>query len=234
MELGIYRKVEILNKDLHFNHKVTPLKNYQFSSSLRECVITANEFYECAKSLPILFTESKSGSLTAITLLGVEPEKNVMLDENLQWRAGEYIPAFLRRYPFVFVQNDNSLMLALDAASEAVNKDDGQALFESNGEATSFTKKVMGFMKDFQQSCKNTESIVATINELGLLEDAKAEMVSAGKKYSINGFKRVNEEKLKALSDEQTLELVRSGVYNLIVAHLMSLSNFRKLSVLAN
>ncbi|MER2491721.1 SapC family protein [Catenovulum sediminis] len=234
MELGIYQKIEILSKDQHFNTKISPLEGYQFSQQLRECVVTGDEFFECAKSLPILFTKNPQGRLVSFALLGIQPEQNVMLDENGQWRAGEYIPAFLRRYPFVFVQEKQQLMLALDAQSKSVNGEKGEALFEKNGDASEFTLNVMNFMKQYENACRKTESIIAKLDSLGLLEQAKAEMTSGGKTYAIKGFMRVNENKLAELSDEVKIELINTGIYKLIVAHLISLSNFKKLSVLAN
>ena len=234
MELGIYQKIEILNKDQHFNLKVNPLEGYQFSQNLRECVVTAEEFFECAKSLPILFTKNEQQRFVAFALLGIKPQQNVLLDENGQWRAGEYVPAFIRRYPFVFVQEQQQLMLALDANSPSLSQQQGQALFTDEGEATDFTLNVMNFMKQYESACRKTEKIIVQLDELDLLEDAQAQMNSGGKKYQIQGFKRINEDKLNQLADEQKLELVNSGAYKLIIAHLMSLGNFKKLSVLAN
>ena len=87
----------------------------------------------------------------------------------------------------------------------------------------------MKFMESFQKSSVVTASFIKELDELGLLEDAKADMSVDGKKFAFTGFKRVNEEKLNALSEEQTLKLIKNGSYKLIVAHLISMSNFEKL-----
>ena len=55
-----------------------------------------------------------------------------------------------------------------------------------------------------------------------------------GKLLNVNLTERkIDEEKLSALTDEQFLEFRKSGVLPFIYFHLMSMANFRDLSQLA-
>ena len=87
----------------------------------------------------------------------------------------------------------------------------------------------MNFMEDFQKSSQKTALFIKELEELDLLEDANANMSIDGKQFTFTGFKRVNEEKLNSLSEEQTMKLIKNGLYKLVVAHLISMSNFEKL-----
>jgi hypothetical protein len=71
------------------------------------------------------------------------------------------------------------------------------------------------------------------LDEKGLLEDATASITKNGEEVGLTGFQRVNEERLSSLPDSDVLDLIKSGAYKWIVAHLMSLTNFKKLMVLA-
>jgi hypothetical protein len=51
-----------------------------------------------------------------------------------------------------------------------------------------------------------------------------------GSKLSASGLQVIDEQKLKALPDEQALELVRNGVMGLVHAHLISTTNLPRLT----
>jgi len=230
MELGIYSNLKVLDKNEDKALRIKPLEDFSFAASLRDCVITSDEFYASSKSFPIVFSKSDKGDFFAIALMGLKEERNIFINEDGSWRDGEYMPAFLRRYPFVFIEDGDILALAVDMDCDVVNKKSGQRLFDKEGEATKFTGDVMQFMENFQVSNQNSQALIARLVELDLLEDATAEIVNkSNESFTFTGFQRVNEEKLDQLSDEDMLSLVRSGHYKLIMAHLMSLSNFGKL-----
>jgi len=230
MELGIYSNLKVLNKDEDKTIRIKALEKFSFAASLRDCVITSDEFYASSKSFPIVFAKSDAGDFFATAIMGLKEERNIFVNEDGSWREGEYMPAFLRRYPFVFVEHEDVLALAVDMDCDAVNKKSGERLFDKEGESTDYAKQVMQFMEGFQISNQRTQALVAKLVELDLLEDARAEIVSKDNEaFTFTGFQRVSEEKLDALSDEAILDLVRSGYYKLIMAHLMSLNNFGKL-----
>jgi len=230
MELGIYRNLKVLDRNEDKELRIKPLENFSFAKALRDCVITSDEFYASCKSLPIVFAKSEGGDYFATALMGLKEERNIFVKEDGSWREGEYMPAFMRRYPFVFIENEDVLALAVDMDCEAVNQESGEALFNEDGEATEYATHVMQFMESFQTSNQRTQALIARLVELDLLEEATANITqNDGEAFAFAGFQRVSEEKLDQLSDEDMLSLVRSGYYKLILAHLMSLNNFGKL-----
>jgi len=230
MELGIYSNLKVLDKNEDKTLRIKPLEKFSFAASLRDCVITSDEFYASSKSFPIVFAKSDKGDFFATVLMGLKEDRNIFVNEDGSWRDGEYMPAFLRRYPFVFVEHEDVLALAVDMDCSAVNKKSGERLFDKDGESTEYAKQVMQFMEGYQVSNQRTEALIAKLVALDLLEDARAEIVDKNSEsFTFTGFQRVSEEKLGELSDEDTLDLVRSGYYKLILAHLMSLNNFGKL-----
>ncbi|MEO5365714.1 MAG: SapC family protein [Magnetococcus sp. WYHC-3] len=231
VELGIYKEIAVIDSRKHRNMKLKPLADFSYASSLQNAVITDSEFFECAKSQPILFTSHEQEGPMALALLGLKDRQNLFVDatQGHRWRANEYVPAFVRRYPFVFVRNADTLALALDIQSGALDETTGEDLFTADGQPTEFTKRVMRFMEEFQTASLRTRAFIQAMEEMSLLEDATLNWEIGGRKNTFTGFRRVREERMGELTDADILKLVKSGYYKLIVAHLMSLRNFNKL-----
>jgi len=56
-------------------------------------------------------------------------------------------------------------------------------------------------------------------------------MDEEGKTHTINGFFTLDEEKFNRLNDKKKLDLCKKGATPLITAHLISLSNIRRLGM---
>ncbi len=229
----MYKDVKLLTKD-DTNLKVKVIENFEYSKELTHCVLTVDEFFKAVKSQPIVFTKNIDGNYLVSALLGIKKDTNNFLNEKFEWKEGEYIPAYVRRYPFIVVQDKENFSLAYDAKCKAINTKEGQSLLGTDGKQTEYAKGVMDFMENFHTSSLRTLAFVHKVSELDLLEDANIEMTVKGQKFAFNGFKRINEEKLNALDDDKTMELIKNGYYKLIVAHLISMSNFKKLIALEN
>jgi len=230
MSINIYKDVRVINRDEDKKLKVAPIEGFSYASDVGSCIITVAEFFQAAKSQPVVFAKNEQGDYLALAVMGLKNGKNVYVKDDGTWRENEYIPAFIRRYPFIYIQHDvDKLTLAIDHDNKAVNKRKGEAIFDADGEPSDYTQKVLGFLDEYQQSSNHTQAMIKMLDEKGLLEDATASIVKNGDEVGLTGFKRVNEEKLASLADNDVLDLIKSGVYKWVVAHLMSLANFQKL-----
>jgi len=224
--------VKIITKDEHLNTKVKDINSYKFAKSSNQTIISVDEFAQASKSQPIVFLKGGDGELFASVILAFEPKTNVFVDKDGKWEEREYIPAVFRRYPFIFVQNGETLALGVDYASGLVNEKKGNALFDKEGNPTEFTNKKVEFLNGFHRANMLTVKFVKELDELGLLEDASAKLAAQGDNIEFKGFKKVDEKKLQELPDEQILKLVKSGAYKLIQLHLASLLNFENIAIL--
>lgn len=227
MENGLYKKVEVLNSEAHGSLKVNPIKGFEYAKELTNCAITISEFIKAKSSLPIVFVKNDSG-YSAIVMLGLS-EKNSFVDTKNNWKEGAYVPAFVRRYPFVFANIEDKLALGIDTDCKAVNKKSGQALFNKDNSASEYAQSVMKFMESYQKDYAMTSDIIAQLDSLGVLEDAQLNINNKDNNKILKGFKRVNREKLNALDDKSLSNMLRNGVYDIILAHLESLENFNSL-----
>lgn len=193
------------------------------------------EFYEACKDYPILFTKNQEGDWLAIALLGFN-DKNVYLDENRRFKKGKYLPAFLRRYPFVLVQNEGqegfSLGIEEEALEELTASNQQRALFKDDKTPSDLTKNTLDFLVRFQGELHACNAFIKELETWELLVQQSANVLDEeGKAHTINGFFTLNEEKMAHLSEKKKLDIYKKGATPFMTAHLISLSNIRRLGL---
>lgn len=224
----MYKDVLLIQKDLHKEIKFSPLDNMEFAATVSDTPISVAEFYYACKSQPIVFVEN-ADEITPIALMGLKQGENLFLNKKNQWYHTEYCPIFLRHYPFVYIQTEQGLSLGYDKSSKNVNFKKGEPLFDANGELSELTKRILHSHDKFQSDMIVTRAFSKKLKELDLLTAFNPEVRIENNGYKFEGFLAVDENKFKSLSNEHKLELDQLGYYALIMAHLISLSNFQKL-----
>lgn len=229
----MYENIELISTVTHKNSALRAMNDFMFAKEVTSTPITIPEFYESCKDYPIVFIKNNDG-WTASVILGYEDKVNLYINEEGIWEKGRYLPAFIRRYPFVFVAHENDqVSLAWDNSykSEAV-EDAPRRLFTEDGKNTEFLEGVLSFLNQYQHDSIATANFIKQLDTWGLLEEKTAQIVtSENKSYTVNGFFVVNEEKLEHLSDKKKNEIFKQHAIPLITAHLISLSNFQRMGL---
>ncbi|MBD3316153.1 MAG: multidrug transporter, partial [Chitinivibrionales bacterium] len=227
-QLLIYESARPISKTKHRDWSVKTGDNYGFARSINSVPITAVEFPNAAREYSIVFT-GKDDSLIPVVILGVRENENLYITPEDKI-AAKYIPAFLRRYPFVFSSNDNgdNFTLCIDESFSGCNQEGrGERLFDAQGEQTLYLKNVLDFLKEYQTRFSRTKAFCTKLNELGLLEPMNAQIRPVeGGNITLTGFMAVNRAKLKELPADQLQGLVKTDELELIYLHLQSLRNF--------
>lgn len=231
-QLLIYRNVQPITRDKHRELSLKVGKDFGFASGVNSVPLMAAEFPTAATDLPIVFTKADDGVLP-VAVLGLEQDQNLLVDREGQWR-GEYVPAFFRRYPFVFASadNDKTFTLCIDDDYEGLNRDGrGERFFDADGEQTQYLGKVLDFLQDYQAHFQRTRAFCARLVELDLLESVEAQIrLPEGGQRTLTGFQAVNRQKLKALPEDSLKALLDSDELELLYVHLQSLRNLNRLS----
>lgn len=149
----------------------------------------------------------------------------------MKWKKGEYMPAFLRRYPFVFVKGDDgNNFLGFDERCPAFNQEQGERLFDDQGNPSKYTQTVLGFLQEFEAANARTALFCEELERLNLLEPITVQQWMGYQVPLLRGIKRVNERRLEQLPEDEVLALVSKGFYKLIIAHLLSLGHIERIS----
>ncbi|WP_020209055.1 SapC family protein [Gilvimarinus chinensis] len=234
-QLMIYENIQPVTSDKHRTVAVK-VTSHDFASELTSVPLLATEIPFASAEYPVIFSAPNAeGEHTPLAIVGVQQGENLMLNAEDAFDA-RYIPAFIRRYPFVFAgdKDNQNLTLCIDEDSKALVRDgsEGERLFDDNGEQTEFLKEILKFLQDYQYRAEMTKAFCRKLKELDLLEPMQANIEfrnKADSNMSIKGFYTVKREKLKALTDEQVADLFKRDGLELIYAHLNSLSNLNDL-----
>ncbi|MCK4797392.1 MAG: SapC family protein [Spirochaetes bacterium] len=228
--LLFYGKTVALNKELHKNKKISPpTDNYSFTAKTNSVILTGPEFGNACKELCIVFSRIKNNQIVPVVLLGVRNNENLLLNSSNKWCA-DYIPGFIRRYPFVLaeasIKDSETLTVCIDESYPGFGVEKGEPLFENNGEYSPFLLNTIQFLKDYHNQFKLTESFTSRLQELDLFKEYTAKFdLKNGQSFRLGEFLIVNEKKLYELEDKQVLELFQAGQLAWIFFHLTSLAN---------
>ncbi len=225
-QLLIYKSAVPVTRGRHGDCFIESGADYRFSSEVNSVPLMAVEFPQAASEYPIVFAGGGSEIAPAV-ILGVRGSENLFVSGESEWKA-KYIPAFVRRYPFVFARQADRFLLCLDEEYAGFNRDGrGLALFGEDGAPSPFVDNVLKFLQEYQAQFLRTQRFCARINDLGLLEPMQAQVkMGSGPSFSLGGFMAVNRDKLKALPGETLSELARTDELELLYLHLQSMRNF--------
>jgi SapC len=225
-----YEKPVLLNRELHKNKKIAHSSSFAFAQKANSLYLAGVEFVEACKEYSIVFTQVPGAKIVPVALLGLREGENLCVDADGQWNA-RYVPAFVRRYPFVLADLPGQQMgVCIDEGYASLNDAQGQALFDGQGNNTPFLQSALDFLNRYQVEYTRTDRFCQRLSQMGLLVpmNAKADLQD-GTSWMVNGLMVVDERKLLQLGDAQALQVFRSGELSWIYAHLVSLSNLHRL-----
>ncbi|MEO8244665.1 MAG: SapC family protein [bacterium] len=231
-QLLFYELVTPISHSRHADWSVAPISDYRFAAATNSVPLTIPEFLLAAQEYPIVFTFTGEQAMPT-ALLGFDADKGVFIDGAGSWNA-RYIPAFVRRYPFVFSTSDDgqTFTLCIDEACDSIDRKGkkGERLFTGEAERTPYLSRMLDFVNAYQAEHQRTGAFGKLIAGLGLLEPHEARAtVPGGETKTLAGFHVVSREKLKALPADKLAELVANDALELIYLHLQSIGNFEKL-----
>lgn len=226
-----YKTAVPVSAGRHRDLSVRSGKAFGFASGTNSAPITAVEFGPVAGEYPIVFAGTDTEVLPAV-ILGTRDGENLYVGADGTW-TGSYVPAFVRRYPFIFSLDNKGerLTLLIDEEFEGANREGrGERLFDADGEQTQYLKGVLSFLQEYQSQFARTQAFCRRIVEFGLLTPMQAQFnLAAGERRTLGGIRVVDREKLKALSDADLADLCRKDELECIYLHLSSLRHFRNM-----
>jgi hypothetical protein len=224
----IYENAVPVSFGRHGKWSVDTGADFGFARNVNSVPLTAVEFPAAASEYVIIFAGT-GDVVTPAVLLGMRDEENLYLAEGGGWKA-RYVPAFLRRYPFVFSSQDEgkNFTLCIDESFPGCNRDNvGKALYDEANKPSQYTQNVLKFLQQYQVEYQRTQAFCTRLRELNLLEPMRAQIsLESGERIALGGFMAIDRARLKTLSSEKLAELVRSDEMELIYAHLLSMRNF--------
>lgn len=230
----LYSALEPLSSTAHGKMRIRGVDKVPAVGTAHAIPATVDEFPLLARHYPIIFAIGDNP--VPLALMGLTEGVNAFMDENGHpLDRSSYIPAYIRRFPFLLARlrpDSDELSLCFDPTVGAIGDfEEGEALFEDNGEPSGATKAVLQFCEQFETAGQRTAAFVEDLKKSDLLMDGEVAIQPEGvdKPFIYRGFRMVDEEKLREMRGDELRKMNQSGLLPLIYAHLFSLSQIRDL-----
>lgn len=229
-ELLFYQRPARLNRVAHSKLRFTPLTNFEFARKVTAVPLMAAEFPVACRQYPIIFVQTQEGEVLAQAVLSLTEGINSFIDDKGQWTA-TYVPAFIRRYPFVLAEipgKPDDFDVAFDEGSGCFHPKKGESLFDDHGAPTAFLQAQIDFLKNFHGEHQRTRRVLGALKTDGLLIPYNVDIVRGKDKaqFAVRNALVVDEAKLTALAPEKAGSYLTSGMLAMVYAHLISLQSF--------
>jgi SapC len=235
----LYGNLVPLDREQHKNLRLqAELPTIERVAGLNSLFLAVVEFNDACKEYPIVFVrvgdapaEGAKPTIAPLAVFGLKAGSNLFVKDG-KW-TGNYLPAYLRRYPFAMarINNSDEIAVCFDEQWKGFSQTEGQLLFAADGQPTEFTINAKNFLESFEREAERTRLICAQLQEFDLLQDMRFEAtLPNGEKLDVDGFLAINEEKLSKLEDDKVLQLHRSGLLSLIEMHRVSMGNMSRLA----
>ncbi len=227
----LYNDLQPLNSGQHGKLKLKRDFTVPGVSQTHAIPVTVEEFTHAQRSFPIIF--SAGDEPIPLALMGLNEGVNTFLDaDGKPIETMAYMPAYLRRYPFILAKlqpTSDELSLCFDPTSGAFSEDDGEPLFDDEGQPTELTRNILQFCEQFETAGLRTQAFMNDLKSSGLLMEGEVSIQPDGveQPFLYRGFRMIDEEKLRELRGDELRKMNQSGMLPLIYAHLMSLALIR-------
>lgn len=220
-----YKKPVPLKKDTHAKLKFKKYDTLSYASEANSIPLAGFEFFACGRNHPVMFIKNNKDDFVPIALVSLTPTGHTLGDK---WE-GVYIPAYLRRYPFILEEKQGVLMF--DEECGRFSEDEGEPLFDENGESTPALQEILKFVEYVDRGYRATEAFSNALKEKGLLKPCKNTIKFADDNtLKLDNLYVVEEEDfVKGLSDEEIADWFKRGWIAWTYAHLNSVASLHEL-----
>jgi hypothetical protein len=233
-EVIFYERPVPLNRESHKDLRIQPMQDLKFTAKAHSVPLACIEFPMAAHHVPVLFGGNSIEDASPVALLGVRQSENLMLNSDGHWANGAYVPAFIRRYPFILAEKPegeegDDFAVFLDEGYPGFSNEEGDRLFNEDGSDTDTLKRAVGFLTEFQGHIQRTRQFMQRLRDLDLLTERNIQIKLPDGNLVLNGLFVVDEEKLSKLDAKNAHEMLQDGTLAWVHAHLFSLSNLDRL-----
>ena len=233
-----YSRPEPLSPELHGKLGVKRLDApFKFAKAGHAIPLTVGEFPLAAVTGPIIFVGDEK---LPLAVMGLNSGDNMFVNDDGLFEPGVYVPAYVRRYPFVFANDatGQQMVLCIDRKAEFIVEGGDMPFFDGK-DPSEYTKNCIEFCNNFELERQRTMSFVQLLKDNDLFESKTATFTptnpdgTAGEPQKIADYFGISEDKLNALPQAKIIELRDNGALAQIYAHLLSLVGWDRLVALA-
>jgi hypothetical protein len=226
MSTLFYRNPVLLSAGQHAAVGLREIRDFSFARDANAIPVNLVEFPLVARHYPIAFVGGSDPYPAAIVGL---KEGNLFVDGEGAWKPGCYVPAYVRRYPFIFADDKDRGLLSLCVDEEVLSAEGTQKLFEDD-KPTPATDRALEFCKSYHAAAMPTQAFAKAVADQGLLNERQATaQLNDGGSFVLTGFKTLDPEKLTKLPGEVLADWNGRGWLQPLFTMAQSMTNWGEL-----
>lgn len=224
---------QILNKEKHRRLRIRTGYGAALGDAVMYVMTYPMEFRDIQSCYPILFTKDpNTGGFFAAAVLGLEADQNLFLQGD-RWDA-TYVPTMVQRQPFLIATggegDDKPPLVSLDLDHPRVSQDEGEVLFDSEGEPSEFLHQKIGLLEKLHRGLQHSSGFIDALLQHQLLVQIVLDLAfTDGGKKTLQGFYCIAEERLYQLKGNALESLNQAGYLQPVFMAVASLSRVRDL-----
>ncbi len=237
-ELPLYTRPVPLRADRHGDKAILPSSApFGFARHTPTVPVTIDEFERAMLDYPIVFYGPRR---RAVAVTGLAADRNLFVSADGSYLPGAYVPAYLRRFPFVLAclaeADDRALCIEEDAACVVDRETEGALPLFEDGAPTAVVQDAMALCRACEDAERRTDALTAMLDELELFEPRQAHFRAPGETgvpTLLLDYVAVSRERVAELGAADLAALRDAGALAAIYAHLFSQANWDVLPVRA-
>lgn len=230
-----YKSPTPLDAKLHAKLALKKDFGLGFTQKVNAVPVNLIEMPQICHVYPIAFSPDENA--TPVAILGIRDNENLFVNDKGHWEDDIYVPAYIRRYPFIFSEMPDSdqLSLCMDMNDDVMEEGGEQKFFDDEGKPSQLSQNALEFCKSYHAAAQHTVAFGQELNKSGILVERQAEInIGDGKRINFSGFRIIDEKKFAELDDKTFLEWREKGFIPFLYAHLFSGAQWQRLTRLLN
>ncbi len=220
-----FKKPVILEEELHRDLKIFKPYDYSFMKDVETVPLGFSELLPASMYYPVMFGIFE-GEIFPFAVLGVN-RKNVYLNDDGFFKV-DVIPKAVQVYPFGVIRQKNEDRIDwVVIVDEALKGDEGEKLFEENGEDTAYLKSVKTELSELALDFQKAYEFCKEIYSLKCLKPIDFEVSTKWGKARFKNILIGNIDTLSKIQPEKLYFLNTAGYLPIIYSVYLSVRNFR-------
>ena len=219
----MYQNIKAIDKRAGL--KYTAHAGFHFAAAETFCPVFIQELPEIIREYFVFFPNNQTDMPHA--LLSFQKNRNMYVTGGGVWQA-DYIPAYIRRYPFILAKageaskQPGDMAVAADMEAPHFNRREGESLFTGEGNPTDLFINKIEFLKALERQRVITQKAVKEIEAAGLFTMQEITVKQKDATVAAIGGARMVDSKMLGNSGLQA-----GPALQLVYAHLFSRASLR-------
>jgi hypothetical protein len=224
-----------LNSQTHRQLRFEAARANRESDNVNIVSVIPREFPRLLAHYPLFFTKSAdSGQFEPAALLGFARGENLFVVDGI-WDVA-YVPLQIQRQPFALIPRASlagtpaSLDLAVDLSNPQVQAQNGERLFQDDGQPSKFLQNISSMLSALVSGSREAYAFTGKLAQLSLLETVRLDIEFVnGTDTKLEGLYWIAAAALKSLTATQLAELRDSGYLEWMYFQMGSLAHMASL-----